>query len=114
MSPFYHALSSVKSHGGSVDDYLAIHDWFDETKAFTGNWTHRALRHHAAGVQWCIEKFGHYIVNSDGNKVPVKVIAEQHVTEDCGYIPQVSDWLKLVADHAAPWMLRVALKSRDI
>lgn len=94
MSPFYHARSTVQRFGGDESDYIDIHDWFDETKISTGDFTHRALRHHALGVQWCIEKFGHYIVNSENKKVPVKIIAEMHVTEDCGFIPTVQDWIK--------------------
>ena len=27
--PYHHALSSVKKWGGTVDDYLAVHSWFD-------------------------------------------------------------------------------------
>jgi hypothetical protein len=51
------------------------------------------LRHHSLGVEECVERFGDYIVNSDNKKVPVKTIGEQHIIEDCGYIPSVSDWL---------------------
>lgn len=31
--PIQHAKSSVRKWGGSVEDYLAIYEWFDETKA---------------------------------------------------------------------------------
>lgn len=112
MTPYDHARSSARTHGGAPEDYIDIHDWFDETKAFTGNWTHRALRHHAAGVQWCIERFGHSLTNSDGKVIPTKLIAEQHVTEDCGYIPVPSDWLKTLAEHPADWMLRVKVRRK--
>jgi hypothetical protein len=27
--PYHHALSSVKKWGGTVEDYLAVHSWFD-------------------------------------------------------------------------------------
>lgn len=114
MTPYYHALSSVKTFRGKEEDYLAIHDWFDETKQYTGDWTHRALRHHSAGVQWCIEKFGHYIINSDGNKVPVKLIAEQHIEEDCGFIPTPKDYLKPLMENPHDWMRRVKKVSREI
>lgn len=66
MTPWKHAESSVKRWGGLPTDYIKLHDWFDETKAYTGDWTHRALRHHSAGIQWAIERFGHVIVNSKG------------------------------------------------
>jgi hypothetical protein len=105
MTPFHHAESSVKRWGGVPEDYIAIHDWFDETKQYTGDYTHRALRHHSAGIQWAIEKFGHAIKNSKGDSVPVKLIAEQHVQEDCAFIPTPADWLKNL--EKKPWMLKV-------
>lgn len=114
MSPYYHSLSSAKKFGGSWEDYIAIHNWFDETKQYTGDWTHRALRHHSAGIEWAIEKFGHVIVNKDQKHVPVKMIGEQHVQEDCGFIPTVQDYLKCLTKAPEPWMLRVAVKSSEV
>ena len=114
MSPFYHAQSSAKKFGGLPEDYIAIHDWFDETKQYTGDWTHRAMRHHAAGIQWAIEKFGHSVINSEGNAVPVKIIGEQHMMEDCGRIPTVQDWMEGLRSNPAEWMLRVQKKSKTL
>lgn len=111
MTPYNHAISSAKKFGGKPEDYIAIHDWFDETKQYTGDFTHRALRHHAAGVQWAIEKFGHAIENSQGKMVPTKSIAEQHVMEDCGNIPTVESWLAPIRKQPDVWMLKVAVKS---
>lgn len=107
MTPFKHAESTAHSQGGSPEDYIEIHNWFDETKQYTGDWTHRAMRHHAAGIQWAIQKFGHSILNSKGQKVPVKTIAEQHVMEDCGFIPKLSDWMQPLALNPNSWMLKV-------
>ena len=45
--PYHHALSSVKKWGGTVDDYLAVHSWFDQSKEITADFRHRALRHHS-------------------------------------------------------------------
>jgi hypothetical protein len=44
----------------------------------------------------------------DGRVVPVRFIGEQHVKEDCGFIPTVADWLKHI--QAQPWMKRVGVK----
>ena len=110
MTPYKHAQSSARKWGGCPADYVALHDWFDETKAFTGDWTHRALRHHSAGIQWAVERFGHAIVNSKGVAVPVKMLAEQHVEEDCGFIPTVADYLKVLGKNPEPWMLKVGKK----
>lgn len=111
MTPVKHAESSAKKWGGEWKDYIEIHSWFDETKQFTGDWTHRALRHHSAGVQWAIERFGHVIVNSKGQAIPVKMLAEQHIEEDCGWIPTPADYLKVLGKSPEPWMLKVGKKS---
>ena len=93
--PFHHAQSSARKFGGVPDDYQAIHDWFDATKAHMAHFAHRALRHHAAGIFEAEKVFGVTITNSDGKKVPVRFIGEQHVREDCGgIIPSVTDWLR--------------------
>lgn len=112
MHPYHHALSSAKKHGGKPDDYEFIHAWFDATKAFMGDARHRALRHHAAGIFWCEQEFGSVIRNSDGKDIPTRLIAEQHVTEDMGFIPTVEWWLSrmtLTYD-----MNRVPTRSRSL
>lgn len=30
--PYHHALSLVKKWGGTVDDTIALHSWFDASK----------------------------------------------------------------------------------
>lgn len=93
--PYFHAQSSARRHGGKPEDYQAIHDWFDATKELVPDFRHRALRHHTHGIFECERVFGHTITNSDGKKVPVRVIAEQHVLEDCnGKIPTPQEWLR--------------------
>lgn len=114
MSPLYHAMSSVKKWGGKWEDYIELHSWFDETKQYTGDWTHRALRHHSAGIQWAIEKFGHTVTNSAGKVIPVKMIGEQHVEEDCGFVPTPADYLKGLKDKPDRWMLSVKVKSSEV
>jgi len=111
MTPWKHAVSSVSKHSGEARDYIHLHDWFDETKSLTGDWTHRALRHSAWGIQQAIDNFGHTVINSKGQHIPVKLLAEQHVMEDCGFIPTVQDWLRPIRQHPQPWMLKVGVKT---
>lgn len=100
---YYHSLSSARRFGGKPEDYAHLHDWLDETKAFLGDTRHRALRHHAQGIFELERTFGQTIINSDGRKVPVRLIGEQHVKEDCGgIIPTVADWLGAI--RTEPWM----------
>lgn len=94
--PWMHARSSVKKHGGHPKDYLPIHQWFDDTKEHWANWRHRALRHHSLGIFWCEKEFGPVIRNSEGKDIPTRILGEQHVLEDLGWIPTVKDWLQLI------------------
>src|SRR5262249_22180786 len=89
-----------------ISDYLAIHEWFDASKAHLADLRHRALRHHTEGIFACEEVFGSTLTNSDGRIVPVRQIREQHVLEDLGRIPTAADWLRTI--KVEPWMLRKA------
>lgn len=102
MHPMHHAMASVKKFGGEADDYLAIHQWFDASKAHMADFRHRALRHHSAGIFEAEREFGVEITNSAGRRVPVRFIGEQHVLEDLGRIPTVADWLMNIQPHS--WM----------
>lgn len=101
--PFHHAESSARKYGGTPADYQAIHDWFDASKAHLALPTHRALRHHTAGIFEAERLFGATLTNSALRVIPVRWIGEQHVKEDCGgIIPSVADWLTRITP--APWM----------
>ena len=50
-----HAQSSVRHWGGQVEDYIKIHEWFDDTKAYFPDFRHRALKHHSLGIKQCVE-----------------------------------------------------------
>ena len=100
--PLVHAESSAKKFGGKPDDYLAIHNWFDESKAYFADFRHRALRHHAEGIFLAEGLFGVTIVNSDGKRIPVRYVGEQHVREDLGRIPTAQDWLSQIKPQR--WM----------
>lgn len=102
--PYHHSISSVKKHGGHIDDYIKLHNWFDETKGSFPDMRHRALRHHSEGIFWLEQQFGTYITNSDGKMVPVRAIGEQHVMEDIGFIPTIADYLKEM--NQAGWMYK--------
>jgi len=105
MTPYHHAVSSAKKFGGTWKDYENIHAWFDETKGFFPDFRHRALRHHSQGVLECEKAFGNAITISTGAVISVRLIAEQHIKEDCGRIPSVADWLSNLKPE--PWMLVV-------
>ena len=102
--PYHHALSSQKKWGGTVEDYLAIHAWFDASKGIIADFRHRALRHHAEGIFMAETIFGLTITLSSGRIIPTRWVGEQHVTEDLGFIPSFADWARAI--QPAPWMGR--------
>lgn len=104
---YYHAVSSARVFGGKPDDYVQLHQWMDASKAFIADHRHRAVRHHAEGIFEGERVFGVTITNTDGKKVPVRVILEQHCIEDMGRIPSLSEWLELLP--IKPWMSRSRL-----
>lgn len=105
MHTYHHAVTSAKIFGGVPEDYLKIHDWLDATKETYCDFRHRALRHHSQGIFEAERWFGHTITNSDGKKVPVRYVCEQHIKEDCGgRIPSVADWLGQIKPEI--WMSR--------
>lgn len=94
MKPYLHGKISVKKWGGTEEDYQEIHDFLDSSKAHFPDMRHRALLHSSFGIYIAERVFGVNIVNSDGAKVSVRDIAEQHVIDDMGTIPTVQDYLK--------------------
>jgi len=106
-----HARSSVKRWGGKPEDYLPIHEKMDSTKAAHAAVTHRCVFHSAFGIFLIEELFGRTLTNADGREVHVRDVAEQHVLEDLGCIPSLSDWLNEMPSK--PWMAGSRTISRD-
>ena len=104
--PYHHSLSSVRKWGGQVDDYLPIHNWFDESKKITADFRHRALRHHAEGIFMMEVIFGTTMTLSTGRIIPIRWVGEQHVREDLGFIPSFADWAKAIRPKR--WMGRAS------
>lgn len=106
--PIVHAKSSVRKFGGKMEDYLPIHNWFDETKGWFANSLHRMFRHHSEGIFELERVFGPTIINSDGKTVYTRYIGEQHVKEDCfNYIPTAKEWINAIDSKEKPmWMMR--------
>jgi RNA-binding protein YlmH len=93
LKPYLHSKSSVKRWGGKVEDYLPIHNFLDISKSAHPDMRHRALLHNSLGCYIAEQMFGDYIINSDRAVVSVRDIAEEHILEDLGRIPTVSDYL---------------------
>lgn len=114
MKPFQHAKNSARKYGGRPEDYQALHDFFDSSKAALPDMRHRAVLHSSFGIFVLERVFGTTIVNSDGRHVCVRDIGEDHVIEDLGFIPTVEHWLRNMREE--PWMFgnRRGAKTRTI
>jgi uncharacterized protein DUF6915 len=75
-TPYHHALSSARKWGGTAQDYLPLHDWFDQSKESVADFRHRLLRHHAQGIFELERTFGHTITLSTGRVIPTRRRAE--------------------------------------
>lgn len=102
MKPYRHARNSVKKYGGTVEDYLPIHDFIDSSKAAMPDVRHRAILHSAFGIFLVEKVFGVYFTNSAGKTVQTRDVAEEHVIEDLGHIPTLEKYLNHM--ELAQWM----------
>jgi len=107
LKPWSHARSSAHKFGGSPEDYIEIHNFFDSTKSVVADMRHRAILHNAFGIFLAESTFGTmvkvkgkgwqkmpWIKNSKGEVVQVRDIGEQHVIEDLGRIPGLEECMK--------------------
>ncbi len=93
MKPLVHAKLSVVKFGGTIDDYIDIHEFLDSSKAHVPDMRHRAILHNSFGAYIAQELFGIYRTNSNGKDYQVRDICENHILEDLGFIPTVQDYL---------------------
>lgn len=115
MKPYMHAKNSAKKHGGKPEDYQEIHDFIDSSKAAMPDMRHRAMFHSAFGIFLVEKVFGTTMTNSEGKKVCVRDLAEDHVLEDLGFIPTMEHWFKNM--EMQDWMFggrRADVKKRTI
>lgn len=107
--PYHHARSSARKFGGTPDDYLYLHAWFDQTKAHIADSRHRLILHNSFGIFLLEQQFGvTFTRTSDGKEVPTRLIGEQHVLEDFGRIPTLEECLR--STQLEPWMSKGALQ----
>ncbi len=92
--PSTHARASVHYFGGTSTDYLALHEWLDQTKMALADCRHRLVLHNTWGLEVAISAWGeHYLVASTGCTVPVRALVTRHIVEDLGCTPTLADCL---------------------
>jgi hypothetical protein len=99
--PFYHAQSAARRWGGEWNDYIAIEQWFDQTKSHLADCRHRLILHNDFGIDLCLKIFGPVLTRaSDGGAVAVEVIASQHIQED--FADRVPTLAECLGELSAP------------
>lgn len=101
-NPLVHAERSTKKWGGTAQDYLPLHQWFDATKGHLPDNRHRMLLHNSIGMLLAEQVFGPSLQSSDGRRVFTRDLAAQHILEDLGFIPTVAECLAELP--LRPWM----------
>lgn len=104
------AERSAAKWGGEPEEYLALHRFFDQSASSgLSPSQHRGLHHHSEGIFLAEQLFGVTLTLSSGRKLPTRWIGEQHMQEELGQIPPVSDWLRAISP--AGWMSPRASKA---
>lgn len=92
MNSWFHAVSASRKWGGTPQDFLPIEEFIDSSKQVIGDVRHRSVYHHTLGVYLCQRIFGDTL--QVGRKlIPVRLIAEQHILEDLGWLPSPADYI---------------------
>ena len=97
MTPYEHAILSVRDFGGIPEDYLEIHEFLDSTKAHVPNWRHRMILHNSWGMLLVEKICGPMVINYDDKIVSTREIARRHIEQDLGGpVPTLENWFKHV------------------
>ena len=135
---FHHAVSSARRFGGTPEDYLAIHELMDSSKNAWADQRHRVVLHTSFGislvsrmigleeqvrvyearVQWMprwlkrllrLPQISPTTIRlSNGRRVPIRFVTEQHCLEDFGFVPSLEQYMKGLPKE--PWMSRGTTK----
>lgn len=112
--PYIHSESSARRCKGKAEDYCAIHQLMDSSKAVEPSNLHRIFFHSSLGCFWIEKIFGLKAVNSDNKTYSPRDIAEQHCIEDFrGFIPALSDYVSLIIPNSSDQELFVDFQQEN-
>lgn len=96
--PWHHAHLSARRHGGTPEDYIEVHSWFDYTKSHIADCRHRLFLHNAWGIFVAERILGVTMLRaSDQHEIPLRPLLERHILEDFGQIPTLATCLEQLA-----------------
>ena len=104
MKPLQHARVTAHHYGGEWQDWIAIHDWIDRSKAIFPSMQHRMFIHSDFGEWLTVKIHGEAIEAKDGTVIPTRDLFRDHQVEDLGRVVTLAEWLREIdADY---WMRR--------
>ncbi len=107
----YHAESSAERHGGTPDDYLALHALIDAPQLHVRmpSVRGRAVFHHTWGIELCARLFAcgangtlslreqlPAAMRGQSPDATARAVANGHVQEDLRDVPTLDDWLAVL------------------
>jgi hypothetical protein len=104
MKPLQHARITARRYGGEWQDWIAIHNWIDRSKAVFPSMQHRMFLHSDFGEWLTVRIHGEKIGADGGTVIPTRDLFLDHQVEDLGRVVTLAEWLREIdADY---WMRR--------
>ena len=96
MKPLQHARITAHRYGGGWQDWIAIHDWIDRSKAIFPSMQHRMFLHSDFGEWLTVKIHGEAIRSKSGAIIPTRDLFRDHQVEDLGRVVTLAEWLREV------------------
>jgi len=94
MNPVHHARSASRRFGGSWQDFVQFHSFFDQSKAAFPSVQHRIFLHtDDLGRALAKRVFGETLAVPGTDGISVDKLVDQHIREDLGTRIRLDDWL---------------------
>lgn len=94
MKPLQHAMISAHRYGGGWTDWIAFHNWIDQSKAVFASMQHRMLLHSDFGAWLARRVLGETVTGPEGVAVKTSALFDDHQLEDLGRTVPLSEWLR--------------------
>ncbi len=112
MKPLQHAQISQKTYGGFWQDYIAVHNFLDSSKAACAHFKHRFLLHHAEGIELGVRILGETLTNSENKQIETRRLLTDHLIEDVGRVVTIEDWARDLLPDASNSFYNLLAKKR--
>jgi hypothetical protein len=100
MKPLQHARITAHRYGGEWQDWIAMHDWIDRSKAIFPSMQHRMFLHSDFGEWLTVKIHGEATRSKSGAVIQTRDLFRDHQVEDLGRVVTLAEWLREIdADY---------------